>query len=536
MKSTKKATFLFIITGILYIIYAAVNVSLAFGLQRAIDYAGAGNLTGLLTTLALLMFVACPLLFLTLTLGNRCRLGYVRDMLLTVKNYRMKFLFSKQSKTPAEDDNKELSFFTADADILESSYYNNKAQLPQNIAMFIFALASMLWISWVVTLVALAVSMLPMLVSNFFGKGLASRKKAYSDATADYVDNARECIEGKKDIIAYSKQSNFMAKHGRANEKAEDARFKSSFFQAVAIAVPNNLGFMVQIVILGLSSYLVITGSLTFGYMIAIIQLINYLLNPIGSIVDAVNGIRSAKPILEKASEQAEEEPEKAPITAFNTAIEIKNLGLRYTEDAYVVSGLNLSFKKGRKYAVLAPSGYGKSSIAKALAMEFANFDGAINIDGKDIRGLNRNDYSKMLRFVRQDPYLFSDTALNNIAFFDSIIDKNELSRVMELTRIDKFLPDDEALMRPITNNSGLSGGQKQRIVLARALLHKPEILVLDEITSGVDLKTACDVLSDIFEDKKLTCITITHESNDDFLSLFDEVIYLEQELKAKIA
>jgi ABC-type multidrug transport system fused ATPase/permease subunit len=117
---------------------------------------------------------------------------------------------------------------------------------------------------------------------------------------------------------------------------------------------------------------------------------------------------------------------------------------------------------------------------------------------------------------------------MNNIAFFDTLPDRAEVDRVLNLTRVSDFLPDDEALARPISNTSGLSGGQKQRIVLARALLHKPKILVLDEITSGVDLETACLILADVFEDKNLTCIAITHESDEKFQSLFDEIIYLK--------
>jgi len=202
-------------------------------------------------------------------------------------------------------------------------------------------------------------------------------------------------------------------------------------------------------------------------------------------------------------------------------------LGLKYDENEYVVKDLDLTFKKGGKYAILAPSGYGKTSIARALAMEFAEFDGSITMDGKDIRTINTHDYNKILRYVRQDPFLFSDTALNNLAFFDGAPDPEDLSKVLSLTRVDEFLADKEALNRPISNNSGLSGGQKQRIVLARALLHNPKVLVLDEITSGVDLDTACNILSDIFKDRDLTCIAITHENDERFLGQFDEVYRL---------
>ena len=527
MKMNTKSRITLIITGIFFVINAAITVAMAFILQRAVDFAGQGDMNGLLTALAVAFMLVLPLDFLTALAGVKGRLSYVREMLLTAKHHRMSFLFFRKSKAPTDDDNKDLSFFSADADILEQSYLNHRARLPLHLATFIFALGSLLWINWIVTVVAIAVTMLPLVTSSIFAGGLATRKKAYSDAAAEYVDITRECIQGKKEIVAYDKQNVFLLRHDHGNAAVEDARRKSNFFEFMANAVPGYMGGMVQVVIMGVSSYFVITGDMTFGYMIAIVQLMNHLFNPIRQFVEALNGMRSAKAILEKARETAPPEGPKATITAFNSNLDIQNLGLKYEDDNYIIENLNLNFKRGGKYAIFAPSGYGKSSIAKALAREFADFDGTITIDDKDIREISTSSYNKILRYVRQDPYLFTDTAINNLAFFDNPPSQDELDTVLELTRVKDFLPDSDALNRQISNTSGLSGGQKQRIVLARALLHQPDILVLDEITSGVDLDTACNILSDLFADKNLTCIAITHENDERFLGLFDEIMRL---------
>ena len=527
MKMNTKSQVTLILAGIFFVINAAITVSLAFVLQRAIDFAGLGDLSGLLTALAIAFIIILPMDFLTIFIATKSRLNFLREMLLTIKHHRMNFLFFRKSKSPAEDNNKDLSFFSADADILEQSYLNNRARLPLHLATFVFALGSLLWINWIVTLVAIGVTMLPLAVSGLFAGGLSKRKKAYSDAAAEYVDTARECIQGKKEIVAYDKQGIFLTRHDKSNKIVENARQKSNFFEFMAGAVPGYMGGLVQVIILGLSSYFVITGDMTFGYMIAIVQLMNHLFNPINQFVEALNGMRSAKAILEKAAETAPPEGTKVPLTGFDSTLEIENLGLKYVDDEYIVKNLNLSFRRGGKYAIFAPSGFGKTSIAKAIAREFAEFDGSIKLDGKDIRDISSTDYNKILRYVRQDPYLFNDTALNNLAFFDNLPEKSELDKVLEITRVKDFLPDEEALNRPISNTSGLSGGQKQRIVLARALLHQPDILVLDEITSGVDLDTACNMLSDLFEHKDLTCIAITHENDERFLGLFDEILRL---------
>ncbi|MCL2604280.1 MAG: ABC transporter ATP-binding protein/permease [Defluviitaleaceae bacterium] len=529
MKMTRKTRTSLIFAGVFGVLSAALTVSVAFILQQAVDAAARGDLRGLLFVLSLAVAV---LVFdaLCWLAAVRLRRGYVRDMLLTAKRNRMDFLFFRRPKTPAGENGKDLSFFTADTDILDRSYYTALTRLPLLVATFVFALASLLWINWIVTLVAIAVAMLPMLASGFFSGGLSKRTKQYSEAAETYVETVKECIDGKREIVAYDKQKIFLNRHETQNKNVETARLKKDFFEAMAGIIPGYMGGLVQVVIMGLSCYFVITGRMTFGFMIAIVQLMNHVFNPIQQIIEAVNAIRSAKEIRQKAAETNPPEPARAPVSGFNRAIEIKDLGLRYTEDEYIIQNLNLSFKKGGKYAVFAPSGYGKTSVARALALEFAEFDGAITLDGQDIRSLDTQDYNRILRYVRQDPYLFSDSAVNNIAFFDELPERAEFDRVLALTRVADFLPDDEALGRPISNTSGLSGGQKQRIVLARALLHKPKILVLDEITSGVDLETACGILSDVFKDKDLTVIAITHESDERFQGLFDEIVYLTQQ------
>ena len=531
MKVTGRTRMILLCSGFFGVLGAGLTISIAFILQRAVDTAGAGDLDGLLRVLGLALGILAVNMITDLIAG-RLRRGYVRDMLIEAKRARMDFLFFRRPKAPNEDESKDLSYFTADTDILDRSYYTALTRLPINVALFVFALGAMLWIDWIVTVVALGVSMMPILASGIFAGGLSSRTKAYSEASETYVSTVKECIDGKREIVAYDKQAIFVERHAAQNRMVEKTRLRKDFFEMVAGTIPGYMGGLVQVAVMGVSCYFVITGRMTFGFMIAIVQLMNNVFNPIQAIIEAINSMRSAKEIRAKANETNPPEPKRLPVANFTNLLEIKDLGLRYEEDDYVFRGLNLSFKKGGKYAVFAPSGYGKSSVARALALEFAEFDGVITLDGKDIRDLNTHDYHRILRYVRQDPYLFNDTAMNNIAFFDALPDPTEVQRVLKMTRVNEFLPDAEALARPISNSSGLSGGQKQRIVLARALLHRPKVLVLDEITSGVDLETASGILTDVFTDKELTCIVITHESDENFQGLFDEIIHLKDVLE----
>ena len=525
--SSKKSKFNLTFAIIFSIISAAGSVAVAFGLGGIVEAAENRDMDALWLAIGIMLAI-WGAEFLISVASWRFRLSYIVEMLFLVKRKRMAFLFGRKLKTPAEDNNADLSFFTADVDILRNKYYAHQAAIVFRIASIIFSTAAMIWVSPIMTLAVVGVMVIVVLATAPFGKGLNRRTQEYSDATSEYVDITRECIAGQREIIAYDKQETFLSRHEKGNANVENKRMKMEFFETMANFVAGYTNFLMVAVIFSMGAFLVIRGDMTIGYMIIIVQLVQVASGPISLFTEGLNGMRSAKGLLKKAKEKAEPEPQKQSLSTFNKTIEIRDLGLKYEEDNYIVQGLNLTFNKGSKYAIFAPSGYGKTSVARALAMEFLEFDGSITIDGLDAREVDPRDYNRIVRYVRQDPYLFTDTALNNLTFFGDVPPKSEMGKALDITRTSDFLADEEALNRQISNNSGLSGGQKQRMVLARALLHKPKVLILDEITSGVDLETACAILKDLFADKDLTVIAITHENDENFQSLFDEIVRLD--------
>ena len=528
MKMKKSSQFLYALTACFYVSGSVIGIASILGLQRSVDFAAEGDVSGLIFTLSIVLLVIMPLGYLFSVMAIRFRVRFMRDVLIDAKHNRLNVIFSRKEKQPAYEASRDMSFFTTDIETLAKLYLYNRAILPMFIAQFMLALGTMIWINWIVTLVTAVLSLLPMIVSIIFSKSLARSGKAYSDTTAEYVDIIQEYVGGKKEITAYDKQSIFLDKHRIQNTAVENTKMKLSFLTSLSFYTAMNMSIVVQVAMVGVSSYFIINGGMTFGYMMAMFLLMHNLLNPVQQALSAMNEINSAKEIIKKANEEPEPpESNKNEKKDFCDSLTVSNLGICYTDDEYVVQNMNLKFHKGKKYLVCAPSGYGKSSIARAIALDFSVYDGVIAIDGQDIRQIKDVDYHKILRYISQSPQLFSDTVLNNLLFFDNEPAKNELEKVLEITRVKEFVPDEDSLNRRISDKSGLSGGQKQRIVLARALLHKPQILILDEITAGIDLDTAIGILSDIFIDKNLTAIAISHETDKNFQSLFDEVIVL---------
>ncbi|MCL2753474.1 MAG: ABC transporter ATP-binding protein/permease [Defluviitaleaceae bacterium] len=522
---SSKAKRTLVFSAIFFMVQAAISVILAFMLQRIVDSASNRNMQDFIFFLVL-TFCIWPLDIVSVILAAKFRVANIKEMLQLTKHNRLNFILA--TKISPKEENKELSFFTADIDVLDQSYYGVRLSLFHYIPLFLFSLVSLLFINWILTVVLAVVSLLPMLTTWIFGKPLANRKKTYSDNQAIYVDNVKEVIDGKKEIVSYGKQDVFIDRHEKINEKVENARERSKFLGALAGSLSFNIGFLVQIAGIGLGSYLVITGDLTIGFLIAVMQLVGNLVWPVVHGAEIINSIKSSKHIREKAMESTNAANTKPIILDdFKDAITVCDLAVKYDEENYIFKNVNLKFEKGKKYVIQAPSGFGKSSIAKVLSMEIDDFEGVVLIDGKDIKSIDPKSFNNILRFVRQDPYIFDGTAYENITFFSNQFDQSALDAVLDTTRVKGFLSGEEGLERSISNNSGLSGGQKQSLVLARALLHKPQILILDEITSNLDLVASCEILEKLFKDKDLTCIVIAHENDENFKSLFDEIVNL---------
>ena len=520
-KNTNKANITFIFSAVFYILQAFMTVFMAFLLQRVVDAAGYGNSRDFFVSFILLVSI-WPLDILFTLLASWFNIHNVKEMLKIVKNHRLSFLFKSKKQNFKYSD--EISFFTADVDILKGQYYGARLSLFHLISLFLFSLIALLYVNWILTLAVATASLLPLIVPRIFGKSMMKTTKEYSDKSLSYVKTTSEILENRADIIAYDAEYEFAKRHNEYNQEVEKSRSKNRFVALISSSLSYNIGFLVQITGVGIGSYFVLIGDISFGTLILILQIMGNLIWPISQASETINYIKSAKPILEKAKEKfLLENTPKHNISSLNKEIEIKNLAIKF-DDKYIFKNINLKFEKGKKYAIYAESGFGKSSIASALSLELDDYEGQILLDGVDIKHININDYRKIIKYARQSPFLFTDTLLNNITFLKKDYNSDKLKEVIDISGIDL---SEIPLDRIISNDGNISGGEKQRIALARSILSSPEVLILDEITSAIDIESSKMILKKLFDDKELTCIFITHENNEDFKSLFDEIIIL---------
>ncbi|MCL2620931.1 MAG: ABC transporter transmembrane domain-containing protein, partial [Defluviitaleaceae bacterium] len=265
--SSKKSKFNLTIAIIFSIISSAVGVAVAFGLGGIVEAAENRDMDALWPAIGLMALI-WGAEFLTSLTAVRFRLAYTFEMLFLARRHRMAFLFARKLKTPAEDSSKDLSFFTADIDVLRDKYYRHQALMAMRISAIVFTIAAMIWVNPWLTLAVIGVMVGITAVTAPFGKGMNRRTKEYSDATSEYVDVARECIQGQREILAYDKQDIFMERHERENKKVEGKRMRAEFFETLANFAAGYSSFLMIATIVSVSAYFVIVGDMTMGTMI----------------------------------------------------------------------------------------------------------------------------------------------------------------------------------------------------------------------------------------------------------------------------
>ena len=288
-----------------------------------------------------------------------------------------------------------------------------------------------------------------------------------------------------------------------------------------------SLGTLTFVIAICVSGLLALNNKLTLGSMMGIIQLTNSMVFPLSQIATAKNEMNSVTSIVDNFANNKiydwwiTKYNNKTKIFNFEN-IKINDLNFSYDSNKHILNNMNLCIEKNKKYAIIGESGTGKSTLAKILSGHISNYNGSIKVNSKELSTIDKKDYHRICRYVKQQPYLFKDTLENNIKFYRNTSDE-DLSNAISLCNISNLYNEKKDDI--IDDTNGLSGGQKQRISLARALIEKPQIIILDEPTSSLDYKNTKEILQSLLNLDDITLIVITHIQDKKILEQFDEII-----------
>ena len=334
-----------------------------------------------------------------------------------------------------------------------------------------------------------------------------------------------ESISGFETIKGMHIEGNVEKKFEKKYVKLVSLVFKYQnlyFIQNLFKELIDNIGFILIILI---GCFLVVDDVITLGNLLTFSTLLIYFLEPIKNIINLDTVIKEAKNSLNRIIDiTTYKVKDNGLVDRLESGnIEFKNLDYSFNDKDYILKNINLEINNGSKVMVVGKSGSGKSTLFKILTKFYNIKNNKVFINGIDINNYKINAINENILYIGQNEILFNDTLYNNLVF-DSIDSSNFLD-ICKMCYVDEIVTSNLGYNMLIEENGfNLSGGEKQRIVLARALLKKFNILIIDEGLSEVDVNMERNILKNIFEkfsDK--TIIVISHRIDN--LDLFDNLI-----------
>lgn len=392
-------------------------------------------------------------------------------------------------------------------------------------ALLMFAISRLLFI------MVIFVSILYAIIFVIFRPSISKINNSIMSANAKTVSDLKESLEGVETIKLNQTEEFFSSKIKTGAETLADKIFRGEIVFAIQEIAAGLIESISSICILWIGAQLVRDNILTLGLLITFSTLIGFAIIPIREIIEMqpiVQRAFVAAGRLNDVLESKNEETNRGNYSTYGCDIKIDNVTFRYGNRFPVLSNLNMYIKTGEKVAVIGNSGSGKTTLAKLLMKLQYPEKGKIVFDGEDIMNLSTNHIRKKIAYIQQDTYLFSDTIKNNLVYENDAIPDEEIIKVCKICQINEYIKGlpDGFNYRIDEGGKNLSGGQKQRLSIARALLRKPQILIMDEATSHLDKESEENINKILFtECKNMTCILITH--NPSIMKKCDKVFMI---------
>lgn len=501
-------------------------------LQETIDVAVSGK-TQLFTKL--FIFTIAYILFL-------CAINYLSSLTakyLTermLKQYRQDVFQGIISRRPAsyykETTANYVSAITNDMKLVEENYISALLNTFELTIMFAATLGLLIALSPLVTAILVVALLLMFLIPAGIGHMLEKRQDCVSKQMSVFTGKLKELFSGYEVLKSYNRIENAILRFQDENEKEIHTRFKAARLFALNEGLSDTLSVLSTIAVIFVSAYLVLIGHITMGTLLALVQLSGSFLAPVILLMQNIPKIQSMKSVIARLNhytERGNTEASGKGIPTFENSIELQHVSFSYAPDAALLSDITLKLERGKKYAIMGRSGCGKSTLLKLLTGYLEDYKGSILYDGQELQTLDLNMAAALSAVIHQNVYLFHESIRENILLHEEFTEQ-ELSSALENSGVAMFLPEKDGGLEYSAGENGamLSGGQKQRITLARALIRRAPLLILDEGTSALDQKTAYEIENWLLKNKDITLLTITHNPNAGLMAQYDEIYYME--------
>jgi ATP-binding cassette subfamily B protein len=471
------------------------------GIMRQISGASDGpdfSTIGMILLFALALYVISAFFqfiqgFIMAGVANKISYRLRRD----IDKKIMKLPFSYYDKVATGD---VMSRITNDVDAINQSFSQSITQIVTSVTSLIGVVVMMLTISWEMTIAAILT--LPLSL-GIIGLIVASSQKHFN-AQQEYLGKVNGQVEenyGAHVIVqAFNGQERSEAEFKKDNDTLYVSAWKSNFLSGLMMPLMNFVGNIGYVIVCIMGGFLAVNGSMNPGDIQAFIQYMRNFQQPIVQAAQISNILQQTLAAAERVFtflEEDEELPELpdnecADPAAVDSSVTFDHVHFGYDADKPIINDFSAYVKPGQKIAIVGPTGAGKSTIIKLL-MRFYDVDsGAILIGNQDVRNFKRDDLRSLFGMVLQDTWLYSASIAENIRYGQLDASDDAVHEAAKIAQADRFISTLPAGYDMVINEeaSNISQGQKQLLTIARAVLHDPRVLILDEATSSVDTRT----------------------------------------------
>jgi ABC-type multidrug transport system fused ATPase/permease subunit len=524
----------FAIAAISYVGSAAIMLGISLILQIVMDFVSGVN-TG---------FKFWHLLVMTLGLIVVTIFGYIftynsepiflSKALMQYRQHIFENLMKKRiSAFSGERSSLYISSLTNDIFAVETGLLSNLFALINSVLTFVGALVMMLCYSPLLTLVALVLAAVPVVVSILIGSNVEAAEKAVSDKNEEYTAMLKDTLGGFSVIKSFKAENRISNIFAENIKKLSQAKCKKNKMMILVNLFGTIASLISQIGVFLFGAYMVVFvegSTITAGVVLLFVQLMNYILSPLSTLPKIMAERKAAIAMVDKIAEALDSNASNdssIDISKLENGIKLEGLSFEYEEGKPVLNNVNYFFELGKKYAIVGGSGSGKTTMLNLLMSSYHSYDGSISYDDIELRDISSSSLYDIQSIIQQNVFVFNATIRDNITMFGEF-DDEEVTRAINLSGLSVLIEKRGEEYLCGENGNGLSGGEKQRISIARSLLKKSQVLLVDEATAALDAETAYQVSSSIIGLEGATAIVVTHSLDEALLKQYDGILTLK--------
>ncbi|MDY0906548.1 ABC transporter ATP-binding protein [Pedobacter sp. CFBP9032] len=474
--------------------------------------------------------------------------GYIQTKLMGGVGQRMLYtlrnaIFNKLQELPVSFFNQNkagdlISRVNNDTDKLNQFFSQSLMQFVSSIITMIGAGIFLLSINFELGAAALSPAVVIVIFTMALSPWVKSKNAKNLQSVGGMSAEIQESLNNFKVIIAFNRRDYFRKRFDDANKENYKTAIGAGLANNIFVPVYGLLSSAAQLIVLLFGIYLISVGNFTLGLLVSYISYCINFYNPLRQLAALWTSFQVAMASWDRISQILLLETNLALVENDQTVtsdalLEFKDVHFSYDDSKEILHHINLRFEKGKTYALIGPTGGGKTTTASLISRLYDATKGTVLLNGKDIRSFSAAERTQKIGFILQEPFLFTGSVKDNILYGNSQykdVSDEALTKIIEDANLNALLAIfDEGLHTQITSGSdSISLGQKQLIAFMRAVLRNPELLILDEATANIDTITE-QLLSSILNklSKETTLVIIAHRLNT--IENADEIYFVNE-------